>query len=219
MHSRSQPERHSSSRSPRATTTPAATTPPREPENLPAPPGPRRPPATRRSPPVLSADSKFMAAAKAAGLNQTLAGPAPYTVLIPRRHGDRGRPPAHSTPARQPRAADRGHHQPGPPRTVLAADIGKAINAGEGRASSRRWAADADRDQGRRQDGPDRFRRAQSDRHQGRRAVYQRRRPPRRCRADAGQAAAANAPAVGKKAGSKPARSRIIPLPRRNGSL
>ena len=31
----------------------------------------------------LAADSKFMAAAKAAGLDQTLAGPGPYTVLVP----------------------------------------------------------------------------------------------------------------------------------------
>src|SRR5438045_2464116 len=31
----------------------------------------------------LSGDSKFMAAAKAAGLDQTLAGPGPYTVFVP----------------------------------------------------------------------------------------------------------------------------------------
>ena len=43
----------------------------------------RRPPEPRRSPPASPPNGRFMAAAKAAGLDQTLAGPGPYTVFVP----------------------------------------------------------------------------------------------------------------------------------------
>ena len=40
----------------------------------------------------LDANGKFMAAAKAAGLDQTLAGPGPYTVFVPDDHAINGAP-------------------------------------------------------------------------------------------------------------------------------
>jgi len=83
----------------------------------------------------LDANGKFLAAAKAAGLDQTLAGPGPYTVFVP-------------TDAAIDQAAD-GTFATDPknraqltgaltnmilPGTVLVADIGKAIDAGKGKA-------------------------------------------------------------------------------------
>jgi uncharacterized surface protein with fasciclin (FAS1) repeats len=82
----------------------------------------------------LTADGKFMAAAKAAGLDQTLAGPGPYTVFVP------------SDAAID--AAPAGTFDAKPDNrgqltgvitnlilqgTVMAADIGKAIDAGKGK--------------------------------------------------------------------------------------
>ena len=82
-------------------------------------------------------DSKFVAAAKAAGLDQTLAGPGPYTVLVP---GDAAfaKLPAGALDALlkpDSRAQLTGvltyHILPG---TILAADIAKAIDNGKGKA-------------------------------------------------------------------------------------
>ena len=90
------------------------------------------------------------------------------------------------------------------PGTVLAADIDKAIDNGKGKArAGDDGRRNADRDQGRRQDRPHRRRRPQGDGHPGRRAIHQRRRPPRRCGADAGQAGRPRPPS-----GRKPASSR-----------
>jgi uncharacterized surface protein with fasciclin (FAS1) repeats len=83
----------------------------------------------------LAADAQFLAAAKAAGLDQTLAGPGPYTVFVP------------ADPAFA--AAPAGTFDTGPanraqltgvltnmilPGTVLVADIDKAIDQGKGKA-------------------------------------------------------------------------------------
>jgi len=83
----------------------------------------------------LPANGKFMAAAKAAGLDQTLAGPGPYTVFVPTDEAI-GQAPA-----------DTFDTSPGNraqltgiitnlilPGTVLVADIDKAIDAGKGKA-------------------------------------------------------------------------------------
>ena len=47
----------------------------------------------------IAADSRFMAAAKAAGLDQTLAGPGPYTVFVPDDAASTARRPERSTPS------------------------------------------------------------------------------------------------------------------------
>lgn len=82
-------------------------------------------------------DSRFLAAAKAAGLDRTLAGPGPYTVLVP---GDAAfdKLPAgtlDSLMKPEARAQLTGvltyHILPG---TILAADIAKAIDNGKGKA-------------------------------------------------------------------------------------
>ena len=79
---------------------------------------------------------KFMAAAKATGLDATLAGPGPYTVLVP-SDAAFDKLPAGALDAlmkEDARADLTGvltyHILPG---TVLAADIGKAIDAGKGK--------------------------------------------------------------------------------------
>ena len=83
----------------------------------------------------LAADSKFMAAAKAAGLDQTLAGPGPYTVLVPDDAAFASAPDGAFDAKPENRAALTGAITnmilPG---TVLAADIDKAIEAGKGKA-------------------------------------------------------------------------------------
>lgn len=79
----------------------------------------------------LPAGSKFMAAAKAAGLDQTLAGPGPYTVLVPDDSaitGDAFAPdPANRA---QLTGAITNLILPG---TVLVADIDRAIDKGKGK--------------------------------------------------------------------------------------
>lgn len=83
----------------------------------------------------LPADGKFMAAAKAAGLDQTLAGPGPYTVLVPDDAAVASAPAGSFDAKPENRAALTGTITnmilPG---TVLAADIDKAIAAGKGKA-------------------------------------------------------------------------------------
>ena len=83
----------------------------------------------------LAADSRFLAAAKSAGLDQTLAGPGPYTVFVPSDAAFAGAP-AGSFDAKPENRAQLTSAityliLPG---TVLAEDIGKAIDAGKGKA-------------------------------------------------------------------------------------
>ena len=83
----------------------------------------------------LAGNGQFMAAAKAAGLDQTLAGPGPYTVLVP-DDAAIGKAPAGTFDASpQNRAQLTGVLTnmilPG---TVMVADIDKAIDAGKGKA-------------------------------------------------------------------------------------
>src|SRR6476646_9688531 len=83
----------------------------------------------------LAANGKFMAAAKAAGLDQTLAGPGPYTVFVP----DDSAIDAAPAGTFDTKPDNRGQLTgvltnlilPG---TVMAADIGKAVDAGKGKA-------------------------------------------------------------------------------------
>ena len=81
------------------------------------------------------ADSRFMAAAKAAGLDQTLAGPGPYTVLVPTNEAFAAAPAGTFDAKPENRARITGVLTnlilPG---TVLVADIDKAIETGKGKA-------------------------------------------------------------------------------------
>jgi uncharacterized surface protein with fasciclin (FAS1) repeats len=81
----------------------------------------------------LPADSKFMASAKAAGLDQTLAGPGPYTVLVPDDAAFNDAGDAFATgPANRAQltGAITNLILPG---TVLVADIDRAIDNGKGK--------------------------------------------------------------------------------------
>ncbi|NUQ19279.1 MAG: fasciclin domain-containing protein [Sphingomonas sp.] len=83
----------------------------------------------------LDQNSKFVAAAKAAGLDQTLAGPGPYTVFVPTDAAIDGAPAGTFDTTPQNRAQLTGIITnlilPG---TVLVADIDKAVDAGKGKA-------------------------------------------------------------------------------------
>ena len=85
-----------------------------------------------------SGDSKFVDAAKASGLDATLAGPGPYTVLVPSNAGfDKLRAGAFDELLKPGSRAQltrvlTGHILPG---EILAADIGKAIDNGNGKAA------------------------------------------------------------------------------------
>lgn len=83
----------------------------------------------------LNQNSKFMAAAKVAGLDQTLAGPGPYTVFVPSDAAIAAAPAGSFDAAPGNRAQLTGMITnmilPG---TVLVADIDKAIDAGKGKA-------------------------------------------------------------------------------------
>ncbi|HEY8592336.1 MAG TPA: fasciclin domain-containing protein [Sphingomicrobium sp.] len=82
----------------------------------------------------LPANSQFMAAAKAAGLDQTLAGPGPYTVFVPTDEAIGKAPQGTFAATPENRAQLTGTITnlilPG---TVLVADIDKAIDAGKGK--------------------------------------------------------------------------------------
>lgn len=84
----------------------------------------------------LPANSKFMAAAKTAGLDQTLAGPGPYTVFVPTDDAIGKAPHGTFDAAPGNRAQLTGIITnmilPG---TVLVADIDKAIDARKGKAA------------------------------------------------------------------------------------
>lgn len=85
-----------------------------------------------------SDDSKFVAAAKAAGLDATLAGPGPYTVLVPSNAAFDKLPPGALDTLLKPESRAQltkvltSHILPG---AILAADIGRAIDNGKGKAS------------------------------------------------------------------------------------
>ena len=85
----------------------------------------------------LDQNSRFFAAAKSAGLDATLAGPGPYTVLAPDDAAFAKLPKATTDAWAKPesRAQLTGvltyHILPG---TILADDIGKAIDNGKGKA-------------------------------------------------------------------------------------
>ncbi len=84
-----------------------------------------------------SSETKFLAAAKATGLDKTFAGPGPYTVLVPSDAAFDKLPAGALDALLEPgsRAQLTGvltyHVLPG---TILAADIGKAIDNGKGKA-------------------------------------------------------------------------------------
>ena len=84
-----------------------------------------------------AADSKFLAAAKAAGLEPTLAGTGPYTVLVPSDAAFDKLPAGALDGLMKPDAKAQltgvltYHILPG---TILAADIGKAIDNAKGKA-------------------------------------------------------------------------------------
>jgi len=83
----------------------------------------------------LAANSQFLAVAKSAGLDQTLAGPGPYTVFVPADAAFGSAPEGTfaTTPENRPQITGvlTNLILPG---TVLAADLGKAIDAGKGKA-------------------------------------------------------------------------------------
>ncbi len=83
----------------------------------------------------LAATSRFMAVAKAAGLDQTLAGPGPYTVFVPDDAAFGSAPTGtfDVDPKNRPQLTGTLTNLilPG---TVMIADIDKAIDAGKGKA-------------------------------------------------------------------------------------
>jgi uncharacterized surface protein with fasciclin (FAS1) repeats len=85
----------------------------------------------------LDAKSRFFAAAKAAGLDATLGGPGPYTVLVPDDAAFGKLPAGTADNWLKPEARAQltgvltNHILPG---TVLAGDIAKAIDTGNGKA-------------------------------------------------------------------------------------
>jgi len=94
----------------------------------------------------LPANSQFMAAAKTAGLDQTLAGPGPYTVFVPDDAAFNSAPAGTFDARPQNRAQLTGILTnlilPG---TVMVADIDKAIDNGKGKTPLRPWAAASSR--------------------------------------------------------------------------
>jgi uncharacterized surface protein with fasciclin (FAS1) repeats len=83
----------------------------------------------------IAQDSHFLAGARTAGLDQTLAGPGPYTVFVPTDSAIAAAPAGSFDPAAGNRAQLTGIITnlilPG---TVLVADIDKAVDAGKGKA-------------------------------------------------------------------------------------
>jgi uncharacterized surface protein with fasciclin (FAS1) repeats len=85
---------------------------------------------------ALPAGGRFMSAAKAAGLDQTLGGPGPYTVFVPNDQAFNAAPAGTFDTSPQNRAKLTGVLTnlilPG---TVLVADIDKAIDNSKGKAT------------------------------------------------------------------------------------
>jgi uncharacterized surface protein with fasciclin (FAS1) repeats len=84
----------------------------------------------------LGTNGQFMAAAKAAGLDQTLAGPGPYTVFVPDDSAI-GQAPAGTFDAKPENRAQLTGILTNMilPGTILVADIDKAIDNGKGKAT------------------------------------------------------------------------------------
>jgi uncharacterized surface protein with fasciclin (FAS1) repeats len=88
----------------------------------------------------LGGNARFAAAIKAAGLDGALAGPTPYTVLVPNDAAFDALPAGTADRLMKPDARKEltavlsNHILPG---TMLAADISKAIDAGGGKATIR----------------------------------------------------------------------------------
>ncbi len=82
----------------------------------------------------LAADSKFLAAAKSAGLDQTLAGPGPYTVFVPSDAAFAGAGGTLDTKPENRAQLTGALTNLILPGTVLAEDIGKAIDGAKGKA-------------------------------------------------------------------------------------
>jgi uncharacterized surface protein with fasciclin (FAS1) repeats len=86
---------------------------------------------------TLDQNGKFFAAAKAVGLDATLAGPGPYTVLVPddgafaKAQGDALKDPANPQNRAEITRVLTYHILPG---VILADDISKAIDTGKGKA-------------------------------------------------------------------------------------
>jgi uncharacterized surface protein with fasciclin (FAS1) repeats len=85
---------------------------------------------------ALDKNGRFYQAAHAAGLDSTLAGPGPYTVLVPRDDAFGKVEGALKDPARPENRAELTrvltyHILPG---TVLVEDLGKAVDNGNGKA-------------------------------------------------------------------------------------
>ena len=85
---------------------------------------------------ALDKNSRFAQAAKAAGLDGTLAGPGPYTVLVPRDEAFGKVQGALQDPAKPENRAELTrvltyHILPG---TVLTEDLAKAVDNGKGKA-------------------------------------------------------------------------------------
>ena len=84
----------------------------------------------------LDANSKFVQATKAAGLDATLAGPGPYTVLVPSDDAFAKLPNGMADSLMKPESKAELTHVmtyhilPG---TILVDDIGKAIDKGDGK--------------------------------------------------------------------------------------
>jgi len=84
----------------------------------------------------IDANSKFIQAAKAAGLDATLAGPGPYTVLVPSDEAFAKLPNGMADSLMKPESKAEltriltYHILPG---TILVDDIGKAIDKGDGK--------------------------------------------------------------------------------------
>lgn len=82
-------------------------------------------------------NSRFAAAARAAGLDATLKGAGPYTVLVPTEDAFAKLPPARQEALLKPEGKEEltrllsAHVLPG---TMLNADIARAISAGGGKA-------------------------------------------------------------------------------------
>jgi uncharacterized surface protein with fasciclin (FAS1) repeats len=86
---------------------------------------------------TLDQNGKFFQAAKAVGLDATLAGPGPYTVLVPddaaftKAQGDALKDPANPQNRAEITRVLTYHILPG---VILADDISKAIDTGKGKA-------------------------------------------------------------------------------------
>ena len=90
-------------------------------------------------------DSKFAGAAKATGLDATLAGPGPYTVLVPTNAAFDKLPAGTLDTLMKPQSRARltrlltAHILPG---AILAEDIAKAVDNGKGKATLATFGGD-----------------------------------------------------------------------------